>query len=293
MRTTGADKRLQSAMEYLMTYGWSILLIVIVVAALYSLGVFSGGSFAPRAQANGCRVFRPGGPGSSTNINLEGVCSGQLPEYVTQFDGASSDISTGTTGLPLGNSQRSVFAWIDPSTTASQYLIMSQGSTNNGLYYAGLWLYTGSVNFRSGSNIDTGPTSSTVSPNQWVFVGYTYSAGASNTITVYLNGVAYTGTMPYSLTTDSGALNIGQGGGNYHPFPGLISNVQVYNTSLSSAEVNALYAEGIGGAPIDLQNVVGWWPLNGDTTDYSGDYNNGVPAGISYTSTWISSYTIP
>jgi len=31
----------QTAMEYLMTYGWAILIIIVVVAALYSLGVFS------------------------------------------------------------------------------------------------------------------------------------------------------------------------------------------------------------------------------------------------------------
>jgi len=31
----------QSAMEYLMTYGWAILIVIVVVAALYSMGVFS------------------------------------------------------------------------------------------------------------------------------------------------------------------------------------------------------------------------------------------------------------
>ncbi len=35
----------QSAMEYLMTYGWAILIIAIVLGALFSLGVFSSSSF--------------------------------------------------------------------------------------------------------------------------------------------------------------------------------------------------------------------------------------------------------
>ncbi len=41
----GMDLKLQSAMEYLMTYGWAILIIAVVMVALYSLGVFgtSGG----------------------------------------------------------------------------------------------------------------------------------------------------------------------------------------------------------------------------------------------------------
>ena len=34
----------QSAMEYLMTYGWAILIISVVLGALFSLGVFSGAS---------------------------------------------------------------------------------------------------------------------------------------------------------------------------------------------------------------------------------------------------------
>ncbi|MGC8479124.1 MAG: hypothetical protein ACP5M9_00430 [Candidatus Micrarchaeia archaeon] len=38
----------QSAMEYLMTYGWAILIIAIVLVALFELGIF-GGSTLPTA----------------------------------------------------------------------------------------------------------------------------------------------------------------------------------------------------------------------------------------------------
>ncbi len=47
--------RLQSAMEYLMTYGWAILIIAVVLGALYSLGIFSSATFAPQ----GC-IVQPG-----------------------------------------------------------------------------------------------------------------------------------------------------------------------------------------------------------------------------------------
>lgn len=30
----------QTAMEYLITYGWAILIVILVVAALYTMGVF-------------------------------------------------------------------------------------------------------------------------------------------------------------------------------------------------------------------------------------------------------------
>lgn len=37
-------KKAQAAMEYLMTYGWAILIIIVVVAALYAMGVFKVGT---------------------------------------------------------------------------------------------------------------------------------------------------------------------------------------------------------------------------------------------------------
>ena len=36
------NTKAQSAMEYLMTYGWAILIIVVVLAVLFSLGLFNG-----------------------------------------------------------------------------------------------------------------------------------------------------------------------------------------------------------------------------------------------------------
>ncbi len=40
----GLNHKSQSALEYMMTYGWAILVIVIVAAVLYSLGIFSPSS---------------------------------------------------------------------------------------------------------------------------------------------------------------------------------------------------------------------------------------------------------
>ena len=85
--------------------------------------------------------------------------------------------------------------------------------------------------------------------------------------------------------TNSQPTYIG-GAGNSYVFNGLISNVQIYNTSLNAVEIQGIYAEGIGGAPTRLQNLVGWWPLNGNANDYSGNGNNGAATSVLYTSTW-------
>ncbi|MCL4399276.1 hypothetical protein M1293_02090, partial [Candidatus Parvarchaeota archaeon] len=44
IKATVCNKKSQSALEYMMTYGWAILIIVIVAAVLYSLGIFSPSS---------------------------------------------------------------------------------------------------------------------------------------------------------------------------------------------------------------------------------------------------------
>ncbi|MEM3781662.1 MAG: hypothetical protein QXT43_01715, partial [Candidatus Micrarchaeaceae archaeon] len=77
-----SQSKAQSAMEYLMTYGWAILIIAVVLGALFELGVFNSNTFAPKAPPGACQVFRPNGPGTTSFINLEGLCNGELPEYV-------------------------------------------------------------------------------------------------------------------------------------------------------------------------------------------------------------------
>ncbi len=42
-------RKAQSAMEYLMTYGWAILIIAVVLGALFSLGIFNSATLAPKA----------------------------------------------------------------------------------------------------------------------------------------------------------------------------------------------------------------------------------------------------
>ncbi len=66
--------RSQSAMEYLMTYGWAILIIAIALSALYALGIFNPSSFV------GSECILPAGlsctsvslaPNGMLTINLE------------------------------------------------------------------------------------------------------------------------------------------------------------------------------------------------------------------------------
>lgn len=297
MRTRHVGRQ-QSAMEYLMTYGWSMLIIAIVLAALFSLGVFSNSNLGPHAQTNSCRVYRPNGPGTTTNINLEGVCNGELPQYVSLFNGVSSNVVAPYSSTVNFVNAFSVVAWINPyvNNTYNEFVIGSDnagtrnwklGLTPSGQIRFDLYPppYNPAVEFESnGGNLNT---------NTWYQVAATFN-GVS--VATYLDGV-YLGSTSFPTNTVSNTANpisIGQDQAiSSRIFNGLIANVQLYNSGLDASSILALYQEGVGGAPIAPQNLAAWWPLDGDTNDYSGNNQNGVPSAITFTSSWSAGYTTP
>jgi hypothetical protein len=93
----------QSAMEYLMTYGWAILIIAVVLGALFSLGVFSGASLIGNACIAGPGYYC----GSTTLMHGTGAMTAQVGQS-TGSSWANSIIvfvaqgsSIGTNGFPI------------------------------------------------------------------------------------------------------------------------------------------------------------------------------------------------
>ena len=80
--TTLRSKHSQSALEYMMTYGWAILIIVIVAAGLYSLGIFS-----PTNSA-GTTVT-----GFSSLGSVQAACSGNQGLLITLGNSAGAQIN--------------------------------------------------------------------------------------------------------------------------------------------------------------------------------------------------------
>ena len=281
-----ASAKAQSAMEYLMTYGWAILIIAVVLAALFQLGVFNPMTFAPKAPPGSCQVFRPNGPGTTSFINLEGICSGELPQYVAQFNGQSSYIETSI--VPTPSSMLTVTAWVNPLSSNGNRGIVGQGDLGND--YWELKTYVGNYDFVVYSVKDN--TFGPVQLNHWSFLTAAYNNGVVN---LYINGVQVASYSESATLVQSKNVYIGYTPGDVAPlyFNGSIANIQIYNTTLSANEIQALYLEGIGGAPIDLQNLVGWWPLNGNANDYSGNGNNGQMNNVNFISNWYNGYTPP
>ena len=270
-----------------MTYGWAILIIAIVMIALFQLGIFNSTNFTPYATAGACQVVK-----TVQGSGLAGQCSNEWPKFVGQFNGVGYIT---TTYNPSG-SQVTVSAWVyefPPSPSASTYPQISATSfTVNGYLLGpvtGIAPY-GIAFYAGGSGRYTQAATNFVT-DSWQFVTGTYDG---NNIRVYDDGVLQATTSNPGVIFGGSSVSIGYGSpGGAQNWNGFISSVQVYNTSLSANEVNALYLEGIGGAPIDPTHIVGWWPLNGNAQDYSGNNNGGVPTNVVYTSSWTSGYTQP
>ncbi len=318
----------QSAMEYLMTYGWAILIIAIVLLAMFQLGLFSSLQLAPKIPPGSCQVVRPNGPGNNQFITLEGTCNKYLPQFVAEFNGKDSNITANLSLLKFVNTGTfTVSAWImSRGYTGSEQNVVSLG--NDGCY----------VSYYNGTN-DTGvilldapgapgaissstyPTNvfkaaaciynTTYEGSQWEFVTAPFNSSNynhwfflvetynGNSLQLYINGKLANSTVaPGFMITPKNYISIGSIYTTIDPgvrlwYNGSIANVQIYNSSFSLSQVQQLYKEGIIGAPADLYNLVSWIPLDGNAADYGGNGANGKSLNSTYTNAWVSNYTVP
>ncbi len=96
-------RRAQGALEYLITYGWAILIIVIIGGALFGLGVFNPSSWVTNKRASGfSSVFVKDWKFSSSGAQL--VLANQ---FGADFDLDSVSISSPTVTLTCSNSSAS------------------------------------------------------------------------------------------------------------------------------------------------------------------------------------------
>ncbi len=139
-----------------------------------------------------------------------------------------------------------------------------------------------------------GASASSLSYDKWVFIAVAYDS-ATGSARSYLNNQFSTQSLTPGLTFGSSSSYFI---GSYAPNPsfgvnGILADIQLYNTSLSNNAVSEIYNQGIGGVPIDLYDLVGWWPLNGNANDYSGNSNSGTSSNVVYNSNWYAVYSQP
>ncbi|MGC9142402.1 MAG: hypothetical protein ACP5HF_00680 [Candidatus Micrarchaeia archaeon] len=117
--------RMQSAMEYLMTYGWALLIIGIALAAFFALGVFSPNRYVPTV----CTL--PSGLGCSFSSLTKGVATLTLnnalpdPINVTAIGCAPNKIFTNMQ-TPYNPPSNQIYI---PSGGMYQFNVVCQGAS--------------------------------------------------------------------------------------------------------------------------------------------------------------------
>ncbi len=286
------NQKAQSAIEYMMTYAWAIIIIVIAIIVLFQLGLFNTNS--AKVQPSACSVYRPDGAGTTAGINTEGLCTGGFPEYVAAFNsGSSANVPVGSSLISNTESQFTISLWLYASS-ANQVaeLVSESGSSNCASASTSIFcLEYSNANIIFGSDGNTiQTTNSFVSQGSWYNVAAVHGTSGNY---IYVDGVgmALTGNFMIGKANNI-QLSIGSDG-NGDFFNGQLSNIQIYNASLSSNIIQVLYSRGIGGVPINLDNLVAWLPLNGNGNDYSGNNHNGKPSGVTFSTTWPSTFSSP
>ena len=145
------NQKAQSAMEYLMTYGWAILIIAIVLAALFSLGIFSSSSFTGTTciATSGFLCSNPIWTSGNLIVTL-GQSTGTSWTSVTFFfmpSGSATPTSDSSTGaIPASSSCNNVP--LSSGQTVSCTFALGLGSTPGTSTSGQMW-----VEYTAGSNV--------------------------------------------------------------------------------------------------------------------------------------------
>ena len=215
----------------------------------------------------------------------EGLFSlGSNNRYVARFNGQSSNV---TTPLPTtAVSSVSLLEWVYIPSLSDHGGFVKLGSVGGDGYGIGVggsdWDNAGNTLWGLFESVRWFSCNTAIGVG-WHFVGLVISS--NGVPSCYLDGRLTATVSGSNALPPSPALYIGSDSGYATRFfNGSVSDVQVYNTPLSSVQIQQLYQEGIGGAPISNAVLVGWWPLNGNANDYSGNNYNGTPTNMIYSS---------
>lgn len=288
-------------MEYVISYGWAIMIIAVALVVLFALGVFNTNSGA-KAQPGSCYVQRPQGPATTAQISIGGVCNDAEPATVMNHSAATTIVVPGsayTAFSTYADSTPSFFGWVyvtnvigTPSLFgySDVYGVLIDGSTSNNI----LALYD-----VCGGCFQYQDSGLGLKENTWQFFGLELDPGMKATVYVGSeNGTLESNTFSYpsSVGAPIDAIDIATSVNHISgTFTGYISNFQEYSTPLPTNTIKQMFLEGIGGPPIDINRLIGWWPLNDNGNDYSGNQNNATVGNVIYPGDWdrLTNYASP
>ena len=288
-------------MEYLMTYGWAILIVAVVLASLYYLGVFNSSS----AQPNACLGIS-GFTCTNTTLYSTGLLSATVGEIGTTMTIDGTGCSNSTTeptiylnSLTLTSDQQAQLAFFCPvqsSALGSPFSgtlwveYTTQGSTSNQIEQIGSVKATvirgATVNGQLA--IDGSSAVSGTGPN---YADISLSTSSSNDVIVVYSGF------------DEGNVLFGDNGNGGTAISSITDTAGLTWYKRSQVTSNDWCSSDGGAAPYDDQEV--WYaispnPLTNDQiqVNYNGNIDdwNLVAFGVSganINSPWVNDGSLP
>lgn len=157
----------------------------------------------------------------------------------TNFNGSSQYINIdGTSTAGLGVVNGSIWGWVKTTGLGS--------SSYRGLFVKtnayNLYLKDGNVTIFDYRYLVDRPTSKNLSDGNWHFVGMNFLNGTTNGVTVYVDNVLIA-TTNFTTIADNNPLRIGasDSGGPAFFFNGQLDDIMIFNRTLSTTEIGALY----------------------------------------------------
>ncbi len=210
---------------------------------------------------------------------------------VATFNAASSSYIEQTGGFSWINNamaQYTISIWVDPAS-GNGVMVDELGQRQPGTAWhnSSIELVDGYAFMRlSGSCANIGR----VNTSSWSNIVVTYNGSTEKG---YINGALSANSInKIRKVPGQGALmyypiGVGDsnncGSGAY--FSGSMLNYQIYNVTLSSKEVSEIYNQGAFSNPVNQQDIGLWLPLLGNSNDFSGAFDFGIPYNIKYAET--------
>ena len=224
-----------------------------------STGIGNPMSLSPKPVA-----YYPLGDQDAFNGSSYLTPNSSLKDFVFDFDGSNDYIDCGTSSSIEINGNITISAWIFVTTGSSfQGIVAKRGTTTNYQFYTDNSAIP-KLRFWDGAGVSS---TETLSLNTWHHAAVTVNSGVTNGLTFYIDGVP-SGTETATIVSNSDNLTIGSiGSGNV--LNGKLSNVSIWNTNLTSAQISEIYNQGV---PSNLNNhsaysnLVSWWQLGSNSS---------------------------
>lgn len=173
------------------------------------------------------------------------------------FNGSSNYIEAVSTNLPLGNSTRTISAWIKTNGTWYGRSIVNYGTVSDNLNFFMSCSGTNIGKIQAGEGAAYLIGTSTINTNIWKHVVVSYDATNWN---IYVNGILENSTASSAINTIDSIFRIGRSvitnpSDGYY-WLGSLDDIRIYNRLLTSNEMNALYNEGICSQSITVTDTL-------------------------------------